>query len=141
MEDIIIFMKDITKPKKILLISAGSFLVGVGIAGIFIPILPTTPFLLLAAALYARSSQKFYSWLINNRILGRYIKDYREGRGIPVKVKIIAITLLWATISCSAYFATDILWVRIILVTVAIGVSVHIIRIMPRDKYKTGQYK
>jgi uncharacterized protein len=141
MEDIIIFMKDIPKPKKILLISTGSFLVGVGIAGIFIPILPTTPFLLLAAALYAKSSQKFYSWLINNRILGRYIKDYREGRGIPVKVKIIAITLLWATISCSAYFATDILWVRIILVTVAIGVSVHIIRIMPRDKYKTGQYK
>jgi uncharacterized protein len=141
MENIIIFMKDITKPKKILLISTGSFLVGVGIAGIFIPILPTTPFLLLAAALYARSSQKFYRWLINNRILGRYIKDYREGRGIPVKVKIIAITLLWATISCSAYFATDILWVRIILFTVAIGVSIHIIRIMPRDKYKTGQYK
>jgi len=134
-------MIDITKPKKILLISTGSFLVGVGIAGIFIPILPTTPFLLLAAALYARSSQKFYRWLINNRILGRYIKDYREGRGIPVKVKIIAIALLWVTISCSAYFATDILWVRIILVMVAIGVSIHITRIMPRDKYKNGQYK
>jgi len=124
-------MTDINKSKRILLISTGTFFVGVGIAGIFIPILPTTPFLLIAAALYARSSQKFYNWLINNKIFGRYIKNYREGKGIPLKLKIYTIALLWVTIGCSVFFAVDILLVRIILGIVAVGVTIHIIRIKP----------
>jgi len=124
-------MTDINKSKRILLISTGTFFVGVGIAGIFIPILPTTPFLLIAAALYARSSQKFYNWLINNKIFGRYIKNYREGKGIPLKLKIFTIALLWVTIGCSVFFAVDILLVRIILGIVAVGVTIHIIRIKP----------
>ncbi|MCL5072483.1 MAG: YbaN family protein [Actinobacteria bacterium] len=121
---------------QILLISAGTFFVGVGIAGIFIPILPTTPFLLISAALYARSSARFYNWLINNRIFGSYIKNYREGKGISLKLKIISIALLWITIGCSAIFAVDILWVRIILVIIAAGVTVHVIRIRPKKKYQ-----
>ena len=129
-------MTDINKTKRILLISTGAFFVGVGIAGIFIPILPTTPFLLIAAALYAKSSQKFYNWLINNKIFGRYIKNYREGKGIPLKLKIFTIALLWITIGCSAFFAVDILWVRIILGIIAVGVTIHIIRIKPKDKSK-----
>jgi len=128
-------MTDINKSKRILLISTGTFFVGVGIAGIFIPILPTTPFLLIAAALYARSSQKFYNWLINNKIFGKYIKNYREGKGIPLKLKIYTIAFLWITIGCSAFFAVNILWVRITLTIVAIGVTVHIARI------KTYRYK
>ncbi len=123
--------KTLKKPVKILLIATGTFLIGVSIVGIFVPVLPTTPFLLLAAALYARSSRRFYNWLINNRILGRYIKNYREGKGIPLKVKIIAISILWITIGYSAIFAIDILWVRILLVLIAIGVSVHIVRVRP----------
>ena len=75
------------KPIKVFLISIGTFFVGVGIVGIFVPILPTTPFLLIAAALYARSSKKFYNWLINNKIFGRFIKNYRAGKGIPLKIK------------------------------------------------------
>jgi len=113
------------------LIASGTFFVGLGIAGIFIPILPTTPFLLLAAALYARSSKRFYNWLINNKIFGRYIRNYREGKGVPVKLKIFTIALLWITILCSAIFAVDILWVRILLGLVAAGVTIHIIRIRP----------
>jgi uncharacterized protein len=108
------------------LIATGTILIGISIIGIFIPVLPTTPFLLLAAALYAKSSKRFYSWLINNRILGKYIKNYREGKRIPLKVKIIAISILWITIGYSAIFAIDILWIRILLVTIAIGVTVHI---------------
>ena len=126
------------KPIKFLLITAGTFFIGVGIVGIFIPILPTTPFLLISAALYARSSKRFYNWLINNKIFGRYIKNYREGKGIPLKLKIITIALLWITIGCSAIFAIDIFWVRVILVIIAIGVTVHIIRIRPIDKSKIG---
>ena len=109
-------------------------MIGISIIGIFLPILPTTPFLLLAAALYAKSSKRFYGWLINNRILGRYIKNYREGKGIPLKVKIIAISILWITIGYSAIFAIDILWVRILLVIIAIGVTVHIALKKPRVK-------
>ena len=126
----------ISKPVQILLITTGTFFVGVGIVGIFIPILPTTPFLLIAAALYARSSKKFYNWLINNKLLGRFVKNYREGKGISLKVKIITIALLWITIGCSAIFAIDVFWVRVVLVIIAIGVTIHIIRIKPRNKSK-----
>ena len=126
--------QSISKPIQILLITLGTFFVGVGIAGIFIPVLPTTPFLLLSAALYAKSSKRFYNWLINNRIFGQYIKNYREGKGIPLRLKIITITLLWITIGCSAIFAVDILWVRITLVLIAVGVTVHVIRIRSKKK-------
>ncbi len=119
------------------MIATGTFLIGVSIVGIFVPVLPTTPFLLLAAALYARSSRRFYYWLINNRILGRYIKNYREGKGIPLKVKIIAISILWMTIGYSAIFAIDILWVRILLALIAIGVTIHIASKKPKVKDNT----
>ena len=126
--------QSISKPIQILLITLGTFFVGVGIVGIFIPVLPTTPFLLISAALYAKSSTRFYNWLINNRIFGQYIKNYREGKGIPLRLKIITITLLWLTIGCSAIFAVDILWVRIMLVIIAAGVTVHVIGIRPKKK-------
>ena len=126
------------KPIKILLIAAGTILIGISIIGIFIPILPTTPFVLLAAGLYAKSSTKFYSWLINNRVLGKYIKNYREGKGIPLNVKIFAISVLWITIGCSAIFAIDILWVRILLAIIAIGVTIHIALKKPRKKIIPG---
>jgi len=108
---------------------AGTFFVGLGIIGIFLPIVPTTPFLLLAAAFYARSSQRFYNWLLNNRWFGNYIRGYREGKGIPLKVKVLTISLLWITIGCSVTFAVHIFIVRIILILIAIGVTVHILSI------------
>ena len=126
--------QSISKPVQILLITTGTFFVGVGIVGIFIPILPTTPFLLISAALYARSSKRFYNWLVNNKIFGRFIKNYREGKGIPLRLKIITITLLWITIGCSAVFAIDIFWVRIMLIIIAAGVTIHIVRIKPVKK-------
>lgn len=119
----------LNRPKKVLFITLGTFFVGIAIVGIIIPILPTTPFLLLSAALYARSSKRFYDWLLNNRLFGKYIKNYREGRGIPVYLKIIVITLLWITISISIVFAVELLAVRILLVVIASGVSIHILKI------------
>lgn len=110
------------------LIVAGFLFVGLGILGIFLPVLPTTPFLLLAAACFARSSQKFYNWLLNNRWFGRYIRNYREGKGIPLRVKVMTISLLWVTILISAYFVS-IIYVRIFLILVAIGVTIHVARI------------
>jgi uncharacterized membrane protein YbaN (DUF454 family) len=126
--------KTLRKPVRLTLIALGTFFLGIGIIGVFIPLLPTTPFLLLSAALYARSSDRFYNWLINNRIFGSYIKNYREGKGIPLKLKITTIALLWIAIGCSAVFAVDIGWIRIILAIIAVGVTIHIIRIRPKKK-------
>ncbi len=122
-------IKILSKVKKVILISIGTLFVGIGLIGIIVPILPTTPFLLVAAALYAKSSQKFYNWLINNRFFGKYIKNYREGKGIPLRVKIFAISLLWITITCSAIFAVDIIYVKIILFAVAVAGTFYIVRI------------
>jgi len=114
---------------RILLIIAGTFFVGLGIVGIFMPVLPTTPFLLLAAACYARSSQRLYSWLLNNKWFGNYIRNYLERKGVPLKVKVLTVTLLWITIGASVAFAVQTLVVRLILVLIAIGVSIHVLSI------------
>ena len=112
-----------------LLILAGTLFVVLGILGIFIPLLPTTPFLLLAAACYAKSSKRFYNWLLSNRWFGNYIKNYREKKGVPSRVKIGALSLLWVTILASGLLATDNLLVRVILILIAVGVTVHILSI------------
>lgn len=117
------------KLKRKLLIVAGTISTAIGIVGIFVPILPTTPFLLLAAACYLRSSRKFYNWLLNNRFFGAYVRSYLQGRGMPLKIKVLTILLLWVTIACSSIFAVQALIIRVILVLVAIGVTVHIILI------------
>ncbi len=117
------------KLKKRLLIAAGTISTAIGIVGIFVPILPTTPFLLLAAAFYLRSSQKLYDRLLNNRFIGAYVRNYLRGKGMPRKVKIITILLLWITITCSIIFAVQGLIIRAILLIIAIGVSVHVLLI------------
>ncbi|MFC1547935.1 YbaN family protein [Candidatus Neomarinimicrobiota bacterium] len=109
------------------LIMLGFLSVGLGAVGIFLPILPTTPFLLLAAACFIRSSEKLYQRLISNRWFGKYLKNYREGNGVPIITKVIGISALWITIGFSAMFATDILAIRIVLLLVAVGVTVHLV--------------
>lgn len=112
-----------------LLIAAGTVSILLGILGIILPLLPTTPFLLLAAASYARSSVKFYNWLINNRFFGSYIKNYREGKGIPLRVKVSAISFLWITILITAVFFIPVIAVKILLIIIAAAVTVHIVKI------------
>jgi len=115
--------------KKGLLIVIGSLFVGLGVIGIVVPLLPTTPFLLLAAACYIRSSKRLYHWLMNNKLFGRYIKDYREGRGVPIGVKVLTIVLLWVTIGYSVVYVVKIFLVRVILILIAIIVTIHIFSI------------
>lgn len=112
---------------KTILIIAGSIFVGLGILGIILPLLPTTPFLLLGAACYIRGSSKFYNWLINNKWLGGYIKYYREGKGIPKKTKIIAVSTLWISIGFSLVFIISLLLIRILLFLIACSVTYHIL--------------
>jgi uncharacterized membrane protein YbaN (DUF454 family) len=113
-----------------LLMAAGTISLFLGAIGIFLPILPTTPFLLLAAACYMRSSERLHKWLLGNRWFGEYIKNYQAGRGIPMKSKILALTLLWTAILYSTFFVVDeVLLAQVALVLVATGVTVHLVRL------------
>ncbi len=112
--------------RKRLLATAGTVSVGVGIAGIFLPVLPTTPFLLLAAYCYMRSSNRLYRWLMNNRFFGSYVRNYVEGRGMPLHLKIITIALLWTTIGLTTAFGVEHIAIRIVLIIIAVAVTIHI---------------
>ena len=121
-----------TTGKKLFII-AGTFFLAVGIIGIFIPVLPTTPFLLLAAASYARGSEHLYKWLMDNRILGSYIKNYIEGRGMPLKIKLITILILWTGIGLTIAFGVQHWAIRAALILIAVGVTTHISLIKPKQ--------
>lgn len=106
---------------------------GLGVLGIFLPLLPTTPFLLLSAYLFVRSSSRLYQWLINHRVFGRYIHDYIEKRSIPKRVKWYTLALLWASILwCIASLELGNL-PRILLLAVAVGVTIHVVKLRNSD--------
>ncbi|TIH09276.1 YbaN family protein [Pseudomonas leptonychotis] len=109
------------------LLAIGWLSVVLGVIGIFLPVLPTTPFLLLAAACFMRSSKRFYLWLINHRRLGPWIVDYLDGQGIPLKGKVYAISLMWLSISLSCYLV-PLFWARAFMLTSAVLVSLYILR-------------
>jgi uncharacterized membrane protein YbaN (DUF454 family) len=112
--------------KTRLFVIAGTIALGIGVVGIIIPVLPTTPFLLLAAICYMRGSQRLYNALVHNRFIGSYIKNYLEGRGMSLKMKVWTLSLLWVVILCTAVLATDSVIIRIILAVVLVGVTIHI---------------
>ena len=122
--------------KKLFLVSLGTLSLIIGVIGIFIPLLPTTPFLLLAAACYIRGSKKVYNWLIKNKWLGEYIKNYQDGKGVPFKVKIITIIVLWLSIIISLILFVSNFIIQIILLIIAIGVTIHIVKIKTIDREK-----
>jgi len=109
------------------LLAVGWLSVALGVIGIFLPVLPTTPFLLLAAACFARSSPRFYQWLVQHPRLGPWIRDYLEGNGIPLKGKVYAIGLMWASILFSCYLV-PMPWARAFMLTSAVLVTVYILR-------------
>jgi uncharacterized membrane protein YbaN (DUF454 family) len=114
---------------RALLIACGTLSLALGILGIFLPLLPTTVFLLLAAACYARSSERFYLRLINDRWLGAYIRNHREGRGMRRRDKAITLTLLWLGIGATAIWTAHSFWLRAVLMLIAISVTVHVVRL------------
>lgn len=102
--------------KKIFLIIIGSISLFFGVLGIFLPLLPTTPLLLLAAACYIRSSEKLYTGLITNKYVGTYILNYRNGKGIPLKAKVMGVTLLWISMLYTIIFVIPLLIVKLLLI-------------------------
>ena len=118
-----------TRPIRFLLAIGGTVCVGLGILGAVLPLLPTTPFLLLAAVLYSRSSDRSYQWLLSNRWFGATIRRYREGRGMRLRHKVISLVLLWGTTAYSIALVLPSWWSRALLGAVALGVTVHLLHL------------
>lgn len=108
---------------------SGVLLVAIGVIGIFLPVLPTTIFLILASACFVKGSPKANEWLRNHKILGAYLKNYQDKSGLTVKSKIFGITFLWVMILTSAYYFTEELFIRLLLIAIAIGVTIHLLMI------------
>ncbi len=115
--------------RKTVFVLLGSACVLFGLVGMLVPVLPTTPFLLLAVFFYARGSQRALDWLLHNRWFGAYIRNYREGRGMTLRDKVITLALLWITILFSATFLLQAWWARMLVVAIAGGVTLHLARI------------
>lgn len=116
------------------LVAAGILCVGLGVVGVVVPVLPTTPFLLLAAACFLRSSERLHRWLLGNRVFGEYLRRYRNGEGLPLGSKVTTLVVLWATLAVSAFAAIPdgLWWARLLLLVVGVGVTIHILRIKTR---------
>ena len=113
---------------RIFLIIVGSVSLVLGILGIFLPMLPTTPFLLLSAAAWVKASPSLYEWLINHRVLGEYIRNFREYRAIPLRVKIISVSLVWLTIGYCIFAVVDEWWwAQVLMALLATAISWHIL--------------
>ncbi len=120
-----------------LLLVAGTVCVGLGLLGIVLPLLPTTPFLLLAAACYARASRRFYDWLLANRTFGPLIYEWRRYRSIPYRTKLSAIVLMSATLATSIVFFVQPKWLQAALALMGIVLAVWMYRLPSRDRRRT----
>lgn len=114
---------------RALLVVCGTISVALGVLGIFLPLLPTTVFLLLAAACYARSSERFYLKLIQNRWLGAYIRNQREGRGMRRRDKALTLAMLWVGIGATMIWTAENWWLRLVLAVIAVGVTIHVAKL------------
>ena len=121
---------------RTLFLIAGTICVIFGAIGVVLPILPATPFFLAAAACYYKSSPKMHRWLLTNKWFGAYIRNYKEGKGLPMKTKVTALTMLWITMGASIVFMLDrllptqlVLPMQLTMIVVGVAVSIHIIRL------------
>ncbi|MGR6874428.1 YbaN family protein [Pseudomonas sp. HK3] len=115
------------------LLTIGWVSVCLGVLGIFLPLLPTTPFLLLAAACFVHSSPRFYQWLVGHPKLGKYVLHYLNGEGLPKKAKVYTIATIWLTMSISAWLVVPIIWGKLLLVLIGGCVSIYIWRLPTTD--------
>ncbi len=116
----------------------GYVALALGVLGIFLPLLPTTPFLLLAAFCFLRGSPRMHAWLMSHRILGPYIRDFQAGRGIPLRSKCIALALMWPSLALSAWIM-PVPWARWFLLIPGIGVTIYLWRLPTRPASDAGR--
>jgi uncharacterized protein len=123
---------------RLMLISAGMICVGLGAIGVIVPGLPTTPFLLLAAYCFARSSEHFHSWLLNHRWLGSYVRNFEEGRGMTRRAKGITLLLTWISFGVTIVFFVPVLWGQVGMVLMATTLSIYLLR-LPTPPEEAGE--
>lgn len=119
------------------LLVAGSLSVALGVVGILVPLMPTTPFLLFSAYCFARSSDRFHAWLTNHPWFGEYLRAYREKRGMAKRDKVVTILILWLSIGATSALVTSSWAIRGILLAVAAGVTIHILRMRSAQRPAT----
>jgi len=105
----------------------GLISLGLGILGAFLPVLPTTPLLLLSAALFLRGNRRLYDWLMNHPKLGVYISNFMKHKAIPLRVKVVAVSMLWITLLYCAIWVAGHWAFRLFFILIAIGVTIHIL--------------
>jgi len=120
-------------PLRTLLLGLGWLFVGLGMAGVVLPVLPTTPFILLAAACFARSSERFYAWLLDSRVFGPLIRDWREHHAIPRRARWIGIGAIVVFLGSSVAFFVAVLWLRVLLLAIGAGLVVFLYRLPARE--------
>ncbi|WP_341666860.1 YbaN family protein [Alcaligenes sp. SDU_A2] len=113
---------------RILLLAAGLLCVALAVAGTVLPLLPTTPFALLAAWCFARSSPRFHRWLLEHRWLGPYLRNWQDGRGLTRRAKQRALVLLWLSLALSAWLAEQTGWLRLLLLIPGVAVTHYLLR-------------
>ena len=113
--------------RKAVLIFLGTVCVGLGVLGMFLPLLPTTIFLLMAAYCYSKSSERFHNWLLSNRWFGTYIKNYQAKKGITLRQKVTTLLTLWVSIGVSIWLLGGGFWSTLLLLAIAIGVTIHLV--------------
>lgn len=111
----------------------GALFVVLGVAGLFLPVLPTTPFLLLAAACFARASSRVYNWLLNHRVLGPIILEWRHHRSMPYRAKRVALLLIVLSFSVSILFFVPYWQARLAMAVGGVILFVWVSRIPSRD--------
>ena len=107
----------------------GFVFVAIGVLGIVLPVLPTTPFLLLAAACFARSSQRFYDWLLNTHVFGELIRNWRETRSIPRKAKRMALIMIVIVGGSSVFFYITGWQLQLLVATILSVNLIYVVRI------------
>ena len=127
---------------RIFLIIVGCVSLVLGILGMFLPLLPTTPFLLLSAAAWVKASPALYQWLLNHKVFGEYIRNFREHRAIPLRAKIVSVSLVWLTIGYCIFAVVDEWWwAQVLMTLLAIGISWHILSFKTLKKAENGERK
>jgi hypothetical protein len=119
---------------RIFFLGLGTLFLGLGVAGVFLPVLPTTPFILLSAGCYARASPRFYNWLMNHPVFGPTVREWRQHRAIPYRTKLWAITLMSLTLATSIVFFVRPLWLKAALALFGVGLAVWLYRVPSRDR-------
>ena len=122
-----------------ILICCGWVSIVAGVIGIFLPLVPTVPFLLLAVACFARSSVRFHSWLVDHTHLGPLLRDYLKGKGIPLRAKRLAIGMVWVSFPASTFLFAQALWLKVLLMAVAAGITLYLLSLPSPEEKRPDQ--